>query len=109
MIAAIRPRSDPSVTGLATLGLVQRGRGRLGLAEKRYRQGGHGDCLRVFEPEFSAVCDTCGATTAWHKANRVAEVDGEPSVLEGYKCAECETFETKVLDTEGGIRTRGNE
>jgi hypothetical protein len=60
----------------------------------------------VFEPEFSAVCDTCGATTTWHKANRVAEVDGQPSFLKGYKCAECETFETKVLDTEGEIRSR---
>lgn len=60
----------------------------------------------VFEAEFSAVCDTCGTTTTWHKANRVAELDGQPTVLKGFKCAECETFETKVLDTDGEFRSR---
>ncbi len=60
----------------------------------------------VFRPDFAAVCDACGTTTTWFKANRVARLEGSPSVLKGYKCSDCETFETKVLDTRGKIRTR---
>lgn len=60
----------------------------------------------VFSPEFAAVCDECGTTTTWFKANRVAKVDGDPRVLKGYKCAECETFEEKLLDTRGKIHKR---
>lgn len=60
----------------------------------------------MFSPEFAAVCDACGTTTTWFKANRVAEVDERPRVLKGYKCSECETFETKILDSRGNIQTR---
>lgn len=60
----------------------------------------------MFRPEFAAVCDECGATTTWIKANRVTELEGRPRVLKGYKCSECETFETKVLDTRGRFQTR---
>lgn len=61
----------------------------------------------VFSPEFMAVCDTCGTTTMWFKANRMAEVEGRPAAVKGYKCADCETFEEKVLDTRGQIHERG--
>lgn len=60
----------------------------------------------VFSAEFTAVCDTCGTTTLWFKANRLAEVDGRPKAVKGFKCAECETFESKVLDTRGQIHDR---
>lgn len=60
----------------------------------------------MFRAEFAAVCDACGTTTQWVKANRVAEVEGGPRVLKGYKCATCETFEAKVLDTRGQIHKR---
>jgi hypothetical protein len=60
----------------------------------------------VFEPAFTAVCDACGTTTEWMKANRIARPDGEPRFLKGYKCSRCETFEEKVLDTDGEMEAR---
>lgn len=60
----------------------------------------------MFSPEFTAICDTCGKATAWFKANRLGQTDGEPRAIKGYKCAECETFEEKVLDTRGQIWAR---
>lgn len=62
----------------------------------------------VFSPEFTAVCDTCGKTTMWFKANKV--VQGEPGmrplVEKGFKCSACETFEDRVLDTRGRVQVR---
>lgn len=42
----------------------------------------------------------------WFKANRLDQVEGRPKAVKGYKCAECETFESKVLDTRGQIHER---
>lgn len=42
----------------------------------------------------------------WFKANRLGEIDGRPQAVKGFKCAECETFERKVLDTRGRIHDR---
>lgn len=62
--------------------------------------------LPVFSPEFTAVCDACGATTMWFKANRIVQQGRSPEVEKGFKCAACEAFETKVLDTRGKIHAR---
>lgn len=42
----------------------------------------------------------------WVKANRMAEVDGSPRAVKGFRCTDCDTFEEKVLDTRGKVRTR---
>lgn len=63
-------------------------------------------CRDVFRPEFAAVCDACGATTMWFKANRMRQAEDGPVVEKGYKCADCETFEEKVLDSRGRIHDR---
>ncbi|MDX1611232.1 MAG: hypothetical protein R3185_02600 [Candidatus Thermoplasmatota archaeon] len=60
----------------------------------------------MFRPAFSAVCDACGATTMWFKANRLAETEDGALVEKGFKCAQCEAFESKVLDTRGRIQSR---
>ncbi len=60
----------------------------------------------MFRPAFTAVCDGCGTTTMWVKANRMAHEDGRSRVLKGFRCTDCDAFEAKVLDTRGRIRTR---
>ncbi len=61
----------------------------------------------MFQPEFTAVCDTCVETTMWFKANKLVQSeDGQARAAKGYKCSVCETFEEKVLDTRGRIWKR---
>lgn len=60
----------------------------------------------MFRPAFSALCEACGTTTTWVKANRMSQRDDAPLALKGFRCTNCDTFETKVLDTRGQVRTR---
>jgi len=59
----------------------------------------------VFRPAFTALCDECGTTTMWTKANRI-DAEDEPVVLKGFKCSQCDTFEERVLDTRGTVHSR---
>jgi hypothetical protein len=42
----------------------------------------------------------------WVKANRVGEADGRPQAVKGFRCADCDAFEAKVVDTRGTVRRR---